>query len=447
MKKKAIVPALAAALLAASSASAHQPWFGADLSYVNEMQACGAHYAYQGETDPYAIFTRSGTNIVRVRLWNNPAWTKYSNIIDVTKTIAAARAHGMKVLLDFHYSDDWADGDHQIVPAAWAKLDTEAQARALYQFTLDTLNGLKAKGLMPDAVQVGNETNHEIMLPGDGKQAGPIGWPRNAKLFNAGIKAVRDASKDSAIRPEIMLHIAQPENVESWFADAAAAGVTDFDIIGMSYYRKWSKDDLAAAAETIRRVHARFAKEVVIVETAYPFSDDYADNAPNLLGSDSALPGYPVTPDGQAKYMHDLMQLTLDSGGMGVVYWEPAWVSTKCSTRWAQGSNWENAAFFDFKGRAVPALEWPKATYVMPVEITFTVPDHGQPAQYLSADFTGGINVAMTRTASGFVYTTALRPGSDIVVGTAETEAALDTAEALSVVVPNSARTVALLKQ
>ena len=448
MTQTFLASTIAAFLLAAPSVSAHEPWFGADLSYVNEMQVCGAHYLYQGEADPYAIFAKSGTNIVRVRLWNNPTWTKYSNIADVTKTIAAAKARGMKVLLDFHYSDDWADGDHQIVPAAWAKLDTDAQAKALYQFTLDTLNGLKAKGLMPDAVQVGNETNHEIMLPGDGKPTQPsIDWARNAKLFNAGIRAVRDASQGSAAKPEIMLHIAQPENVEAWFADAARAGITDFDIIGMSYYRKWSKFDLATTAETIRRVHARFGKEVVIVETAYPFTDDYADNAPNLLGSDAALPGYPVTQEGQAKYMHDLMQLTLDSGGMGVVYWEPAWVSTKCSTRWAQGSNWENAALFDFKGKALPALEWPKASYVLPVEITFTVPDHGQAAQYLSADFTGGVDVAMTKTAQGFVYKARLRPGSEIVVGTAETDAGLDTAEALSVAVPASTRTVALVKQ
>ena len=440
--------ALAALLTTATPAAARDYWFGADLSYVNEMQVCGAKYAAAGQTDAYKIFAAAGTNIVRVRIWNNATWTKYSDFADVEKTIAAARANGMKVLLDFHYSDDWADGDKQIVPAAWANLDTDAQVKALYAYTRDTLNALKARGLMPDMVQVGNETNHEIMLPANktGKDAPAVAidWARNAKLFNAGIQAVHDASADSAIKPKIMLHIAQPENLEPWFAAATAAGVTGYDIIGMSYYKKWSKYGLPDLAETIRRVHARFGKDVVIVETAYPFTDDYADNAPNLLGSDSALPGYPVTPQGQANYMHDLMQLTLDSGGTGVVYWEPAWVSTKCKTRWAQGSDWENATFFDFHGKALPALDWPKAPYVMPVEVSLTVSDHGQPAEFLSGDFTGGVDVAMTKTATGFTYTAWLRPGSSVIAGVATTEPGLDSAAAQTVTVPSQGGTVVL---
>ena len=424
------------------------PWFGADLSYVNEMKACGANYASDGETDPYRIFASAGTNLVRVRLWNNPTWTRFSDLTDVTSTIAAAKSAGMKVLLDFHYSDDWADGDTQIVPAAWAALTEDQQVAALYAYTRDTLNTLKAKGLMPDMVQIGNETNREIMMPASqtGKSApsAPIHWTRNARLFNAGIKAVRDASADSAIKPGIMIHIAQPENVEAWFAEATAAGVTGYDMIGMSYYRKWSKYGLPDLAETIRRVHSRFDKDVMIVETAYPFTDETADAAPNLLGSDSALPGYPVTPQGQVRYMHDLMQLTLDAGGSGVVYWEPAWVSTKCHTRWSQGSNWENAAFFDFEGRGLPALKWPKLSYVLPVEVTFTVADHGQPAQYLMGDFTGGVVVAMHRSTEGFVYSTWLRPASDILAATSGTAASLVTDEAQKIRLGSAASVVRL---
>lgn len=436
--------ALATVLLGlATSAQARDYWFGADLSYVNEMQACGAHYNYKGETDPYRIFAQSGTNLVRVRIWVHATWTPYSDLPDVKKTIAAAKANGMKVLLDFHYSDDWADGGKQLVPAAWAKLSDEDQANALYAYTRDTLNSLKADGLMPDMVQVGNETNGEI-LRGKPEEHVPINWGRNARLFNAGIKGVRDASTGSSIKPQIMLHIAQPENVEPWFEAAEKAGVTGYDIIGMSYYSKWSREDFSGLAETIRRVHARFAKEVVVVETGYAFTDQAADSANNLLGSDSALKGYPVTPEGQAKYMRDIMQLTLDAGGIGVVYWEPAWVSTKCHTRWAQGSDWENAAFFDYKGNALPSLEWPKAPYVLPVEITFKVPDNGQAAEYLSGDFTGGVNVAMRKSADGFTYSAWLRPGSDILVGVADNEPGLDQAEAQSLKVPVVTRTVTL---
>lgn len=444
--KALYIALLATSLLtpfAASAQDAHPIWFGADLSYVNEMRDCGATYSYGGLSDPYAIFAKAGTNLVRVRLWVNATWTHYSNLPDVEKTIAAAKANGMKVLLDFHYSDDWADGDKQIVPAAWAKLDDDAQVKALYQYTLDTLNALKAKGLMPEMVQVGNETNGEILRPGPEKGL-PINWQRNARLFNAGIKAVHDAAADSAIKPEIMLHIAQPENLEPWFDAATKAGVTGYDIIGMSYYSKWSKDDLSALAKTIRRVHAKFGKEVVVVETGYAFTDAYNDNAPNLLGSDSALKGYPVSPEGQARYMHDLMQTTLDAGGSGVVYWEPAWVSTKCRTRWARGSDWENAAFFDFHGKALPALTWPKASYVLPVEVTFTVPDTGQGAQYLAGDFTGGVSVAMTKTPDGFIYRAWLRPGAQVLAATSvKAEDALD-APAVQVVVPTGGGHVAL---
>ncbi len=427
----------------AASAAPRDYWFGADLSYVNEMQACGAHYAAYGETDPYRIFARSGTNLVRVRIWNDAKWTPYSNLADVRKTIAAARANGMKVLLDFHYSDDWADGGKQIVPAAWAKLSDADQVKALYQYTLDTLDSLKADGLMPDMVQVGNETNGEILRTQPEEHVA-INWTRNAALFNAGIQAVHDASKDSSIKPRIMLHVAQPENIEPWFAAATKAGVIGYDIIGMSYYTKWSKEDFSGLSETIKRAHALFEKDVVVVETGYAFTDEAADPANNLLGSDSALKGYPVTPEGQAKYMHDIMQLTLDAGGIGVVYWEPAWLSTKCRTRWAQGSDWENAAFFDYKGKGLPALDWPKGPYVLPVDITFVVPDHGQPAQYLTGDFTGGGGVAMTKSGGNFVYSTWLRPGSSALVGTAGTLDGLSNAEAQSLVVPAADKTIVL---
>jgi arabinogalactan endo-1,4-beta-galactosidase len=435
-----------AALIAAPSVNAadRSYWFGADLSYVNEMKDCGARYTYKGKTqDAYAIFAQTGHNLVRVRIWVDAKWTPYSDLDDVKITIREAKKAGMKVLLDFHYSDDWADGGKQLVPAAWARMSDDQQVDALYKYTVDTVDALQGEGLMPDMIQVGNETNGEILRPKPEENA-PINWTRNARLFNAGIRGVKDASADSSVKPEIMLHVAQPENVEPWFEAATKAGVTGYDIIGLSYYSKWSKMDFSGLSETIRRVHHRFDKQVIVVETGHAFTDEWADTARNLLGSDSALKAYPVSPEGQAKYMHDIMQLTLDNGGAGVVYWEPAWVSTKCKTRWAQGSDWENAAFFDFKGNALPALEWPKTQYVWPVEVTFSVPDTGQAAQYLTADFTGGVKVPMVRSGNAFVYSARLRPGTEAVVGVADSETALETAEAQSFVVPRMAKTIVL---
>ncbi|HEU0098131.1 MAG TPA: glycosyl hydrolase 53 family protein [Allosphingosinicella sp.] len=259
-------------------------YLGADLSSVNEMEDCGAVYRKNGRrSDPFVLLKAAGGNVVRVRIWNDAQWTGYGGLADVRRTIARAKAAGMQVLLDFHYSDDWADGDKQHPPAAWAGLDTQAQVRALYDYTRGVLGALDRDGLMPELVQVGNEINPELMA-GEKK---PIDWIRNAALLNSGIRAVRDSGRAGRVAPRVMLHIAQPENVEPWFEAATRAGVADYDLIGISYYRKWSTRSLAQLGETIARVKKRFGKDPLIVETAYPFTAGGADSAPNLLGPDS----------------------------------------------------------------------------------------------------------------------------------------------------------------
>lgn len=338
-------------------------WLGADLSFANEMEDCGALYRWHGKRiDPFTVLKQAGGNQVRVRIWNDPAWTRYSNLADVEKTIRRARQAGLAVLLDFHYSDDWADGDKQRVPAAWIAMNTEQQAKALYDFTYSTLMRLDVQGLMPEMVQVGNETNPELM---GGTKDRPIDWKRNAALLNAGIKAVRDAGKEASIRPKVMLHIAQPENVEPWFDDATVAGVLDYDMIGISYYRKWSKEDLAGLGATIARVKARYHAEVMVVETAYPFTFQGVDRSVNLLGDPSVLlPGFPATPAGQRDYMVALTRTVAENGGVGVNYWAPDWVSTRCETRWGTGSNWENAAWFDLRrSEVLPVVEFMRRDY------------------------------------------------------------------------------------
>jgi arabinogalactan endo-1,4-beta-galactosidase len=159
--------------------------------------------------------------------------------------------------------------------------------------------------------------------------------------------------------PRIMLHIAQPENILPWFDAATKAGVHGYDIIGMSYYSKWSKWNLAQLKSTIAEAKKRYGKDIIVVETAYPFTLENADPMPNLLGKDALIPGYPATPDGQRRYMINLTQLTIDAGGIGVVYWEPYWVSTQCRTPFGQGSAWENATWFDYsKHEALPVFGW-----------------------------------------------------------------------------------------
>ena len=326
-------------------------WRGVDLSYVNELEDCGAVYRYEGEVaDPYAMFAGKGANVVRLRLWHTPDWTEYSTLPDVTRSIRRAKQHDMAVLLDFHYSDDWADPGNQIIPAAWRSAKTtEELAQRLHDYTYETLMTLDGEGLLPEYVQVGNEINTEMLLTEEIAEHTPINWERNVVLLNAGISAVRSASEDSGKTIGLMLHVAQPENVGPWVDAAAEAGILDFDIIGVSYYAKWSKMPFNLMEEAIRRLRQRYDKDVVVVETAYPWTLRYSDQAHNILGSDSLVDGYPATQDGQRRILIDLMSAVLRGGGQGVVYWEPAWVSSHCKTRWGQGSHWENAALFDFR--------------------------------------------------------------------------------------------------
>ena len=433
------------ALLATPAQAAPQTYLGVDISYANEMEDCGAVYHAGGQVvEPYAFFKSAGANVARIRIWNDPDWTPYSNLKDVKRSIAKARKAGLKVLLDFHYSDDWADGDKQIAPKAWAKLSTQDQAKALYAFTRNTLAELDREGLMPDLVQVGNETNGEI-VSSLAKAKEPINWTRNALLFNAGIKAVRDAGAASAIKPRIMLHIAQPENVEPWFAAAAKAGIADFDLIGISYYSKWSKRSMAQLGETINRLRHLYGADVLVVETAYPFTNDGADSSPNLLGADSLIAGYPATPAGQKKYLTDLSQLVFASGGVGVVYWEPAWLSTKCKTRWGQGSNWENAALFDFKGQALEGVDWLKTPYVMPVDVTFRVAAHGEAARFIDGDFLGGVGPRpMTLENGAWIYRDRLMPRTSVTAATATDAAVVGDASAKTATVGKGASVIPL---
>ncbi len=376
MKATAILGAAGALMLITASAahaqtgaSAQHLYLGADLSFANEMADCGAVYRQHGRPiDPFTLLAQAGGNLVRVRLWNNPTWTRYSNLADVEKTIRRARSAGLQVLLDFHYSDDWADGDKQNAPVAWAGLDTAAQAIALHNYTLGTLAQLAADDLAPDMVQVGNETNPELL----GGPRKSIDWKRNAQLLNAGIAAVRAAARTEHRPIPIMLHIAQPENAGPWFAAARAAGVSDYDIIGLSYYRKWSNEPMSGLAQTIERLRRMYGKQVIVVETAYPYTADNADTSPNLLGADTLDSGYPATPAGQTKYMIDLTQTVVNAGGSGVVYWAPDWVSTRCKTRWGKGSGWDNATWFDMHRRleALPVLKFLGADYRAGARVT-----------------------------------------------------------------------------
>lgn len=321
-------------------------YFGVDLSYVNEVEDCGAIYRENGVArDPYELFAERGANLVRARLWHNPDWTNYSTLEDVKRTFQRAKDAGMSTLLDFHYSDNWADPGRQEIPAAWEDIeDTDQLADTLYQYTYDVLSELHTADLTPDLVQIGNETNSGLL-----KRVVELDWSRDALLFNAGIRAVRDFAEETGTNPKVLLHVAQPQNTGWWFSGAEQAGLTDFDIIGVSYYPQWSTFSIADMGAQVSYLRQRFGKQVMVLETGYGWTREAVDEtADNVLNQ--GLRGYSFSPDGQFQFMIDLTQSLISNGASGVVYWEPAWLSTStCSTRWGQGSHWENATFFDFQ--------------------------------------------------------------------------------------------------
>lgn len=354
-------------------------YFGADLSYVNQILDMGGKFYSDGaEQDPYKIFKDKGNDIVRLRLWHNPSWTKevygdqgsqlYNDLYDVEKAIKLSKAQGMKVLLDFHYSDEWADPQKQFIPEAWNEItELSVLADSVYNYTFETLSYLNDKGLMPEFVQIGNENNCGMLYseaPADfpACKVCDADWTNMATVLNEGIKAVR------AVAPEtqVMLHVADPKNINWWFDAAIKNGVTDFDIIGISFYPIWHPEiPIQDLGDLIASIKTTFSKEVMIVEVAYPWTDQANDNYNNIFGGE-AVAGYPISPEGQLAILKDITQQTIDGGGMGVIYWEPAWISSDLKDLWGTGSAWENNAFFDYQGEANSAFDYMSHTYTSP---------------------------------------------------------------------------------
>ncbi len=343
---------------------------GADLSYVNQVEDYGGVYKDSGKVkDLFQIMKNHGTNLVRVRIWHTPKWVGslnngkvYYNLFDIEKTIRRAKEAGMAVNLDFHYSDTWADPGNQETPAAWKGLSLNTLTDSIYNYTLQVLNYLQSKDLVPEMVQVGNETNNGMIWP-SGKVTGN-NFAAFSQLLNAGIKAVRNFSATSAIKPKIILHVAQINNADYWAKGITSNGVTDYDILGLSHYTKWSGvKTMQGVTDSIRQFTSRYGKTVMVVETAYPHTGDNADSYTNIFSAADSAQGYGVSKEGQYKYLKDLTQAIIAGGGKGIMYWEPAWISSRLNDGWGIGSSWENNALFDFNGNALPSIDYMNYPY------------------------------------------------------------------------------------
>ncbi|MBS2098469.1 glycoside hydrolase family 53 protein [Carboxylicivirga linearis] len=349
---------------------------GVDLSYINQVEDHGGIYKDNGvEVDPFELFNKKGANVVRLRIWNNPDWIKevynkdtplYSGFEDVKKSIRRAKDNGMAVNLDFHYSDVWADPQHQKVPQAWKAInDINVLCDSVYHFTYSTLDALLQDGLLPEMVQIGNETNCGFMLHEANDTFPNLSicddkWVSFGKVLNAGINAVRDIDTKAKTNTIIALHVADPKNLEWFFKGVIEkGGVNDFDVAGFSYYPHWHTEvSFTELPRLVSKLKKELNKELVVLETAYPYTLVEGDEYGNIFGENSAIDGYPISIEGQRSFMIDLVNNIKQAGGMGVMYWEPAWISSDMKDLWGHGSAWDNATLFDQQGNVTKAFDY-----------------------------------------------------------------------------------------
>ena len=339
---------------------------GVDISSLYEIEENGGkYYNAQGkEDDLFNILKENGVNWVRLRVWNNPVNGGGSNNVEVdTKLAVRAKKAGLKLLVDFHYSDSWADPGKQPIPEEWKNLNDKKLNAAVKKFTKDTLEAFIKAGARPDAVQIGNELNNGFMWPkgkiypeGGEKVGGLKGFIALLKSASAGVREVQGKGE----KVDIIIHLADGGKNELYrrlFTPITQADV-DFDIIGLSYYSYWHGSS-ADLKNNMTDLAKRFGKPMVVLETAYAFTKEDGDEQGNVFmvysGDNS---GYIPSVQGQATAVRDVIATVSEvEGGLGVFYWEPAWIPVQgAGLSKTEGDTWENQCMFDFEGRALPSL-------------------------------------------------------------------------------------------
>jgi arabinogalactan endo-1,4-beta-galactosidase len=356
---------------------------GADVSSLLELEGLGARFRDRGgERDLLELLAAHGVNAIRLRLWNDP-WSPEGdsyggggNDLAATRALGQrVRALGLELLLDFHYSDFWADPAKQHLPKAWRGFDDDRLAAAVQEFTRDSLLALRQAGAAPTMVQVGNEVTNGLLWPNGQRPA----FGAMARFLGAGIRAVRSVLPGVPV----LIHLDDGGNnamYRDWLDRYLELG-EDFELIGLSYYPFWH-GTLEALERNLNDLAARYQKDLVVVETSTGFTtEDYASREglgpgerkgmatkPELV----ARVPYPMTAAGQRDFLRDLVGTVrrVEGGrGKGFFYWEPAWLPVKGSG-WTTaaglrylgqpgpgGHEWANQALFDYDGNALPALE------------------------------------------------------------------------------------------
>ena len=393
MKKNAVMKRILISLLIltlpggiASANRAADPFIqGVDVSELLSQESSGAvYYDSDGHpADALAVLAASGVSHIRLRVWNDPFDARGrgyggGNINAERAAALSARAAklGMKTLIDFHYSDFWADPSRQIEPKAWAGMSVDEKETALAAYTREALAAILDAGGDVDMVQVGNETTTGM--------AGEYDLNSMARLIAAGCAAVRQTAAEYGRRISVCVHLTDLQNYGMISAVLRSLDLrgADYDSVGLSYYPYWhgTLEDLSRAVEAVRN---DFRKDVFVAETAWPFTTEDGDGADNVVGYDPGM--YPVTPEGQAREWEEVCRTVADAGGFGVFYWGGIWTpvgpsAAKNRTVWeSQGSGWatrfahaydpehvgnetggdawDNQAMFDFSGHPLPVLD------------------------------------------------------------------------------------------
>jgi len=310
--------------------------FGMDISSVLAEEASGVkYYDFAGnEADIFRVLADNGITHIRVRVWNDPFDAQGRGFgggncdIDAAVEIGKrATANGMKLIVDFHYSDFWADPGKQMVPRAWKGMDIETKTEAAYQYTRECLEKMKAAGVDVGMVQTGNETNNLL--------CGEKTWFNIQYIMQAGARATREVYPDALVA----LHFANPEKADSYMTYAKKMDYyqVDYDVFATSYYPYWH-GTLDNLSQVLTQVAETYGKKVMVMETSYAYTAEDTDFSGNTIGSGGGIvKNYPFTVQGQANSLRDITDTIVNrtgGAGIGVVYWEGAWITVG-------GGSWE----------------------------------------------------------------------------------------------------------
>ncbi|WP_374542275.1 arabinogalactan endo-beta-1,4-galactanase [Flavobacterium sp.] len=288
------------------------------------------------------ILKENGINTIRLRLWVNPT-EQHSSFNEVKQFSQTLKLNGFKTWLTLHYSDTWADPGNQQPPAIWQNLDFASLKDSVYGYTKKVVQEIN-----PDFIQIGNELNSGFLHPSGNITSNHDHF---INLIEAGCLAVRE----NAPHCKIILHFAGIQN-SSWFFNQLTS--VDYDIIGLSYYPIWHGKSLIELQTKLQELSENYNKDIIIAETAYPFTLNWNDWTNNVVGLNNQLilPDYPATINGQRKFIHDIKSIVKNTtNGIGFCYWGAELIAWK-GNQSTNGSTWENQALFDFDNKALPAL-------------------------------------------------------------------------------------------